>query len=129
MEKNEEIIKPIEKQVKRPVMKFISKIATPLAVLIIAIWGIFICNYFDEIETAKTITAEEWKTYSKRNKGELIIGVKPKYVGYSSFNEYKEDLDEKYFEEYKTNTFLIAGLGIGVVEFISRNSYKKGQEE
>ena len=46
MEKNEEIIKPIEKQVKRPVMKFISKIATPLAVLIIAIWGIFICNYY-----------------------------------------------------------------------------------
>lgn len=121
MEKEEEIIKPIEKDVKRPFMRLLSKITIPLAITLLAIFMFLHSAYSWDLNLARTNTAEDWKNFSTAEEWEV-----GDYAGCSSFEEYKEKFDEKYSIK---NTILLAGLASAIVGFVSRNAYKAGQED
>lgn len=121
MGKNEEIIKPIEKEVKRPFMKLLSRIAIPLSVVLLAVYMFLFIGYSWDLKLAEELTAEEWQKNKYEEKWfEYDI------AGCGSFEEYEEQTDKQY--AVRKPVLLIGGISI-VVGIASKNAYKSGQEE
>ena len=65
-EKNNEIVSPIKKEVKRPLMKAISMIAIPLAITIFLALITIYLGYVAEVSEYANATTEEWEEYRKQ---------------------------------------------------------------
>ena len=121
MERDDEIIKPIEKKVKRPFMKLLSRIAIPLSVALLAVYMFLFIGYSWDLKLAEDLTVEEWE----ENKYEIKM-FEYDLAGCGSFEEYKEQTDEEYAIK---NPILFTGIILGIVGFVSKNAYKSGQED
>lgn len=121
-----EIIEPIKKEVKRPIMKALSMILIPLSLCLILTISCIYLSYYMEIYDEATLTEEEWEKY-EANAGNFLYGL---HAGCGSYEEYKEKVwEEQGYAEIPFLPIILITIGIGTFGIIARNSYKKGQEE
>lgn len=121
-----EIIEPIKKEVKRPIMKALSMILIPLGLCLILTISCIYLSYYMEIFEEATITEEEWKEYEAKEDNPLY-GVR---AGCGSYEEYKERVwEEQGYSEIPFVPIILITIGMGAFGIIAKNSYKKGQEE
>lgn len=121
-----EIIEPIKKEVKRPIMKALSMILIPLSLCLILTISCIYLSYYMEIFEEATITEEEWKEYEAKEDNPLY-GVR---AGCGSYEEYKERVwEEQGYSEIPFVPIILITIGMGAFGIIAKNSYKKGQEE
>ena len=126
-EKNEEneIINPIKKEVKRPIMKAISMIAIPLTIFFTLVVILIYWSFYTEVYRGASVTAQEWKEYMTASK--TSVGS---YAGCSNYEEYKDNVwEEQGYSEIPFVPIVIVLIGLGTLGIIARKSYKEGQEE
>lgn len=119
-----EIIEPIKKEVKRPLMKAISKITIPLTIFLVLLIGTIYFSFYLETYEEASITEKEWEEYE-----EMGPSIKSIYGGFGSYDEYKESVWENDYSMIPLELLIGITIGSGVLGFVSRNAYKKGQEE
>ena len=122
----EKVIKPIEKEVKRPMMKAIYKVAIPLSICILLALLTIYLGYVAEVSDEADTTPEEWEEYRKA--GETSVGYAE--ANSSNYEEYKALVwEDMGYNIVPFGPLIIGGIGLGVLGIVARNSYKKGQEE
>lgn len=122
----EKVIKPIEKEVKRPMMKAIYKVAIPLSICILLALLTIYLGYVAEVSEEADTTPEEWEEY--RRAGETSVGYAE--ANSSNYEEYKALVwEDMGYNIVPFGPLIIGGIGLGVLGIVARNSYKKGQEE
>lgn len=122
----EKVIKPIEKEVKRPMMKAIYKVAIPLSICILLALLTIYLGYVAEVSEEADTTPEEWEEYRKA--GETSVGYAE--ANSSNYEEYKALVwEDMGYNIVPFGPLIIGGIGLGVLGIVARNSYKKGQEE
>ena len=122
----EKVIKPIEKEVKRPMMKAIYKVAIPLSICILLALLTIYLGYVAEVSDEADTTPEEWEEYRKA--GETSVGYAE--ANSSNYEEYKAFVwEDMGYNIVPFGPLIIGGIGLGVLGIVARNSYKKGQEE
>lgn len=119
-----EIIEPIKKEVKRPLMKAISKVTIPLTIFLVLLIGTIYFSFYLEIYEGASITEKEWEEYE-----EMGPSIKSIYGGFGSYDEYKESVWDNDYSMIPLELLIGITIGSGVLGFVSRNAYKKGQEE
>lgn len=118
------IVEPIKKEVKRPLMKAISMITIPLTIFLVLLIGTIYLSYYSKIYEASSITDEEWEEYE-----EMGPSIKSIYGGFESYDEYKESVwENEIYSDIPFELLIGITIGSGVIGFISRSAYKKGQE-
>lgn len=93
----EKVIKPIEKEVKRPMMKAIYKVAIPLSICILLALLTIYLGYVAEVSEEADTTPEEWEDmgYNIVPFGPLIIGgIGLGVLGIVARNSYKKGQEE-----------------------------------
>lgn len=122
----EKVIKPIEKEVKRPMMKAIYKVAIPLSICILLALLTIYLGYVAEVSDEADTTPEEWEEYRKAS--ETSVGYAE--ANSSNYEEYKALVwEDMGYNIVPFGPLIIGGIGLGVLGIVARNSYKKGQEE
>ena len=122
----EKVIKLIEKEVKRPMMKAIYKVAIPLSICILLALLTIYLGYVAEVSEEADTTPEEWEEYRKA--GETSVGYAE--ANSSNYEEYKALVwEDMGYNIVPFGPLIIGGIGLGVLGIVARNSYKKGQEE
>ncbi len=122
----EKVIKPIEKEVKRPMMKAIYKVAIPLSICILLALLTIYLGYVAEVSEEADTTPEEWEEYRKA--GETSVGYAE--ANSSNYEEYKALVwEDMGYNIVPFGPLIIGGIGLGVLGIVARNSYKKCQEE
>lgn len=122
----EKVMKPIEKEVKRPMMKAIYKVAIPLSICILLALLTIYLGYVAEVSDEADTTPEEWEEYRKA--GETSVGYAE--ANSSNYEEYKALVwEDMGYNIVPFGPLIIGGIGLGVLGIVARNSYKKGQEE
>ena len=122
----EKVIKPIEKEVKRPMMKAFYKVAIPLSICILLALLTIYLGYVAEVSEEADTTPEEWEEYRKA--GETSVGYAE--ANSSNYEEYKALVwEDMGYNIVPFGPLIIGGIGLGVLGIVARNSYKKGQEE
>ena len=122
----EKVIKPIEKEVKRPMMKAIYKVAIPLSICILLALLTIYLGYVAEVSEEADTTPEEWEEYRKA--GETSVGYAE--ANSSNYEEYKALVwEDMGYNIVPFGPLIIGGIGLGVLGIVARKSYKKGQEE
>ena len=125
-EKNNEIVSPIKKEVKRPWMKAISMIAIPLAITIFLALITIYLGYVAEVSEYANATPEEWE--EDRTAGETSVG--PALAGSSNYEEYKEKVwQQQGYEMIPFIPITIGGVGLLILGIVARKSYIEGQKE
>lgn len=119
-----EIIEPIKKEVKRPLMKAISKVTIPLTIFLVLLIGTIYFSFYLETYEGSSITEKEWEEYE-----EMGPSIKSIYGGFGSYDEYKESVWKSDYSMIPLELLIGITIGSGVLGFVSRNAYKKGQEE
>ena len=119
-----EIIEPIKKEVKRPLMKAISKVTIPLTIFLVLLIGTIYFSFYLEIYEGASITEKEWEEYE-----EMGPSIKSIYGGFGNYDEYKESVWDNDYSMIPLELLIGITIGSGVLGFVSRNAYKKGQEE
>lgn len=119
-----EIIEPIKKEVKRPLMKAISKVTIPLTIFLVLLIGTIYFSFYLETYEGASITEKEWEEYE-----EMGPSIKSIYGGFGSYDEYKESVWDNDYSMIPLELLIGITIGSGVLGFVSRNAYKKGQEE
>ena len=119
-----EIIEPIKKEVKRPLMKAISKVTIPLTIFLVLLIGTIYFSFYLETYEGASITEKEWEEYE-----EMGPSIKSIYGGFGSYDEYKENVWDNDYSMIPLELLIGITIGSGVLGFVSRNAYKKGQEE
>ena len=125
-EKNNEIVSPVKKEVKRPLMRAISMIAIPLAITIfLALIAIYL-GYVAEVSEEADTTPEEWEEY--RRAGETSVGYAE--ANSSNYEEYKALVwEDMGYNIVPFGPLIIGGIGLGVLGLVARKSYIEGQKE
>ena len=122
----EKVMKPIEKEVKRPMMKAIYKVAIPLSICILLALLTIYLGYVAEVSEEADTTPEEWEEYRKA--GETSVGYAE--ANSSNYEEYKALVwEDMGYNIVPFGPLIIGGIGLGVLGIVARKSYKKGQEE
>ncbi len=122
----EKVMKPIEKEVKRPMMKAIYKVAIPLSICILLALLTIYLGYVAEVSDEADTTPEEWEEYRKA--GETSVGYAE--ANSSNYEEYKALVwEDMGYNIVPFGPLIIGGIGLGVLGIVARKSYKKGQEE
>lgn len=119
-----EIIEPIKKEVKRPLMKAISKVTIPLTIFLVLLIGTIYFSFYLETYEGASITEKEWEEYE-----EMGPSIKSIYGGFGNYDEYKESVWKSDYSMIPLELLIGITIGSGVLGFVSRNAYKKGQEE
>lgn len=119
-----EIIEPIKKEVKRPLMKSISKVTIPLTIFLVLLIGTIYFSFYLETYEGASITEKEWEEYE-----EMGPSIKSIYGGFGNYDEYKESVWDNDYSMIPLELLIGITIGSGVLGFVSRNAYKKGQEE
>lgn len=119
-----EIIEPIKKEVKRPLMKAISKVTIPLTIFLVLLIGTIYFSFYLETYEGASITEKEWEEYE-----EMGPSIKSIYGGFGNYDEYKESVWDNDYSMIPLELLIGITIGSGVLGFVSRNAYKKGQEE
>lgn len=124
-EKNNEIVSPIKKEVKKPFMKAISMIAIPLSITIFLALITIYLGYVAEVREYANVTPEEWEEYRTANK--TIVGS---VAGSSNYEEYKEKVwQQQGYEMIPFIPIAIGGVGLLILGIVARKSYIEGQKE
>ena len=122
----EKVIKPIEKEVQRPMMTAFYKVAIPLSICILLALLTIYLGYVAEVSEEADTTPEEWEEYRKA--GETSVGYAE--ANSSNYEEYKALVwEDMGYNIVPFGPLIIGGVGLGVLGIVARNSYKKGQEE
>lgn len=119
-----EIIEPIKKEVKRPLMKSISKVTIPLTIFLVLLIGTIYFSFYLETYEGASITEKEWEEYE-----EMGPSIKSIYGGFGNYDEYKESVWDNDYSMIPLELLIGITIGSGLLGFVSRNAYKKGQEE
>ena len=122
----EKVIKPIEKEVKRPMMKAIYKVAIPLSICILLALLTIYLGYVAEVSEEADTTPEEWEEYRKA--GETSVGYAE--ANSSNYEEYKALVwEDMGYNIVPFGPLIIGGIGLGVLGLVARKSYIEGQKE
>ena len=122
----EKVIKPIEKEVKRPMMKAIYKVAIPLSICILLALLTIYLGYVAEVSEEADTTPEEWEEY--RRAGETSVGYAE--ANSSNYEEYKALVwEDMGYNIVPFGPLIIGGIGLGVLGLVARKSYIEGQKE
>lgn len=123
--KENEVVEPIRKEVKRPFMKAMSIILIPLSIFLILV---VICTYFafyTDVDDYASLTPDEWKENSKGFT--TSIGT---YIGCSSYEEFKNEVWEQLgYSKIPIFPIIVIAIASGSFGIIARISYKESQKE
>lgn len=123
--KESEIIEPIKKEVKRPLMKAMSMILIPLSIFCILIVITVYWAFYTDVDDYAAITPEEWEVYA--NGFDTPIGF---YTECNSYEEFKNQVwEEEGFSKIPIASIIVIAMASGILGIIARRAYKESQKE
>ena len=123
--KEHEVIEPIKKEVKKPLMKAMSMILIPLSIFCILIAVITYWAFYTDINDYASVTPEEWEEYS--NGFTTPIGT---YIGCNNYEEFKDQVwEEEGFSKIPLTLIIMIAIVSGSFGIVARKAYKESQKE